>query len=238
MARKVISGVYMITNKLNHKVYIGQSKDILRRFRQYYWGATSDSDYSETTHSITTAIRRYGIENFDFSIIVSGEPYDDLKIRLSAEMYYIAKYKADNPEFGYNEDQGGDPGVLTPRQQSILERTKRAKPVLLYNIETQSALLYFSGARGVADDFNCDKAITSHALNRLDVFAKKYFIVPISYQERHQLYEKKLASFNKVNSNPKYPNRTITLVDNKRKRLIAVMKDIDRIAIEFGYSNE
>lgn len=237
MARKVIPGIYMITNRLNNKVYIGQSKDILKRFRQYYWGATSSSDYSETTHNITAIIREYGIENFDFSIIASGDTYLDVNKRLAAEVLYIAKYKAGDPEFGYNEDSGGEPGPLSPRIQSIQERAKRAIPVFLYNIETQSVLLYLFGARAVADDFKCDKAITSHAMNRLDVFADKYYIIPARYDDRHRLYEKKLASFEVVHSNPKFPNRTINKIANKRKRLIKAIEYIDKVAPEFGYSN-
>ncbi|WP_300943550.1 GIY-YIG nuclease family protein [uncultured Duncaniella sp.] len=237
MARRVISGIYMITNKLNGKVYIGQSKDILKRFRQYYWGVTSNSDYSETTHNITTVIRELGFENFEFSIIASGPEYIDVRTRMTAEMQYIAKYKANDPEFGYNEDIGGDPGSLLPRTQSVRERAKRAIPVFLYNIETQSVLLYLFGARAVADDFKCDKAITSHAMNRLDVFADKYYIIPARYNDRHRLYEKKLASFEEVHSNPKFPNRTINKIANKRKRLEKAIKYIDKVAPEFGYSN-
>lgn len=236
MAHKRISGIYRITNKLNGKVYIGQSKDILRRFRQYHWGATSDCNYGETNHKITIAIREFGIENFEFSIIASGSVYDNTYTRLMSEIEYIKKYNATDPRYGYNEDQGGGPGNMAPRKQSFCERLRRAVPVFLYNIETQSVVLYMFGARAVADDFKCDKAIASHAMNRCDVFAKEYYIIPARYADRQRLLTKKLESFSEVHSNPKYPNRTVNLIANKRDRLLKAFNYIDEIAPEFGYS--
>ena len=238
MARKVISGVYKITNKLNGKVYIGQSKDLLRRFRQYYWIGTTTRSYGNMDQDIVQDIRKYGINNFEFTIIASGEQYTDINIRLEAEIYYIDKFNATDPQFGYNRDRGGDPGVLTPRQQSFIERARRAVPAFLYDIETGDTLLYMLGARAIAEDFNCDKAITSHAMNRCDVFSGKYYIIPARYADRHKILQKKLESFNTINSNPKYPNRTLTKIANKRNRLIEIMKYIDEIAPEFGYTVE
>lgn len=238
MARKVIPGIYKITNKRNGKVYIGQSKDILKRFRQYFWGATTSKDYSETTQSITKAIREEGIDNFDFAIIAHGELYRDVHYRTAEEIRYIEVYNSTDLKYGYNDDKGGDPGSLSARPQSFIERMNRTMPVFLYNIENQCTLLYMAGARSIAEEFNCDKAITSHAVNRYDVFAKKYFIIPARYKDRHRLLKKKLASFETINSNPKYPVRTLTKVANKKERLLKAIAYIDEVAIEFGYTND
>lgn len=210
MARKVIPGIYIITNTNNGKVYIGQSKDILKRFRQYFWAVTSDCDYDQTRQPIVNIMRDEGIENFTFEILKTGNKYTDQLLRMIDEMKYIAKYKSFDPEYGYNESRGGEYNSSYSRQQSFIERLHRATPAFLYNIETQNVQLYFFGAKAIADEFNCDKAITSHAMNRCDVFADKYFIIPAEYDERHRLYDKKLISFNEIHSNPKYPNRTIT----------------------------
>lgn len=238
MARKVIPGIYKITNTLNGKVYIGQSKDILKRFQQYYWSVSSMSEYSDTVREIIKAMRTDGVENFRFEILSAGSKYKKLNNRLIDEIKYIAKYKANDPTYGYNKTAGGDYNPSYSRPQSFHERLHRSSPVFLYNIETQSVLLYLFGARAVADDFKCDKAITSHAVNRCDVFAEKYFIIPARYEDRHALYEKKLDSFNEVHSNPKYPNRTVNKIANKRKRLDTAIEYIDKVAPEFGYTVE
>ena len=80
-----ISGVYMIRNKLNGKVYIGESVDIRRRWNLYKWASVSDKNYPETTRAITKAIRSDGIENFEFSILQSGENMKDKFNRLAVE---------------------------------------------------------------------------------------------------------------------------------------------------------
>lgn len=236
MARTVIPGIYMIRNRQNGKVYIGQSKDILRRFRQYYWGATTVSDYDETEHPITRAIRTEGIDNFDFLIVKSGPQFLSAKTRIIEEAIYIRQYKADDPDYGYNERKGGQVGSLTGRQQDFRERLRRAKPAFLYNIENESVQLYMFGAKAIADDFGTDKAITSHAMNRCDVFAGKYYIIPANATQRAVLLSKKLEVLANVKNNPRYPNRTTTRADNRASQLIKAYDYIEHVAPEFGFS--
>ena len=64
--KKKISGIYKIENLINHKVYIGQSKDIKSRFNQH--------KSAETNKHLKHSFEKYGIENFSFEII--KETYD------------------------------------------------------------------------------------------------------------------------------------------------------------------
>jgi len=54
-------GIYKITNKINGKVYIGQSIDIERRFR--------DHKNCTAKNLLSAAIKEYGLENFDFEVL-------------------------------------------------------------------------------------------------------------------------------------------------------------------------
>lgn len=238
LARKVIAGIYKIRNKLNGKIYIGQSKDILRRFRYYYWGATTNSVYAARYQSITEAIREYGYENFEFSIIASGPQYNDPNTRTTSEMWYIKKYKSNDPNIGYNEDIGGDIGVLAPRAQSFLERLHRATPVFLYNTENQELLLYMMGAKAVADDFGCDKAITSHSVNRGDVFSQKYYIIPARYNDRYAIVKRRESKLEDIRNRENVQPKNIKRAENSFERFMSVVKYIDSVAHEFGYSCE
>ena len=104
-----VSGIYKITNKLNGKVYIGQSKDIMHRFKYYQWSATTNSNYNDTNREIIKDMRLYGLDNFEFEIIASGEEYAESAIdRAMAEQFYINKYKSNNPKYGYNDSVGGE----------------------------------------------------------------------------------------------------------------------------------
>ena len=94
--------IYKITNKVNGKVYIGQTKTPLnQRMNKHYSRANCIEDIT----GIDAAIRKYGKENFDVEIIdtCTEEQLDDL------ERFYIAKY--DSYENGYNLTRGGQDGI-------------------------------------------------------------------------------------------------------------------------------
>jgi len=64
--REIIVGVYRIVNKVNGKIYIGSSADVNRRVKQHYnqlIGNNHENRY------LQNACNKYGIENFEFSLV-------------------------------------------------------------------------------------------------------------------------------------------------------------------------
>lgn len=61
-------GIYKITNKINNKVYIGQSIDIQRRWCQEKNKAFNEND-TAYNQLLSKAFRKYGIDNFNFEVI-------------------------------------------------------------------------------------------------------------------------------------------------------------------------
>jgi group I intron endonuclease len=58
--------VYKITNKINNKVYIGiTTQGINRRWSEHLYRFNS----GERDHKIYLAMKKYGIENFELSVI-------------------------------------------------------------------------------------------------------------------------------------------------------------------------
>lgn len=90
-------GIYKITNKLNNKIYIGQSIDITRR----WWEHKHDNRSNSLIH---LAITKYGEENFTFEVIEECSQ-DQLNER---EQYWIEFYNSF--EDGYNLTRGGNSG--------------------------------------------------------------------------------------------------------------------------------
>ena len=82
-------GIYKITNKLNGKVYIGQSRDIDARWRQHI--------NAKDNFAIHNAIKKYGEENFCFEVLLEcpAEMLNDW------ERDMIALYDCISPK-GYN----------------------------------------------------------------------------------------------------------------------------------------
>lgn len=88
-------GIYKIENLLNKHCYIGQSIDILRRWRQHR------SDYKVYNTSLYAAFKKYGLENFSFEVIEECKP-EELNDK---EIYWIQYY--DSYKNGYNQTTGG-----------------------------------------------------------------------------------------------------------------------------------
>ena len=92
--------VYKIENKINHKIYIGQSIHPEQRFLEHARGN------NEKNSPIHRAFRKYGRENFSFEILGWFEDYNE------KEKEYIIKYNSKVPN-GYNIQSGGnEPPVL------------------------------------------------------------------------------------------------------------------------------
>lgn len=233
--RPVIAGVYLIRNRRNGKIYIGQSKDILKRFRQYEWGATSDRDYSETKHPVTKAIREEGIENFDFTILASGSRFNKVEKRLELEAEYIQLYHSDDPKRGYNESVGGEIGRPWAREQQFRERIRRADPVFLYNIETEETFLYLSGAKGVADDFGTTKDIVSHSVVQCLAFKYKYYVIPARKDKRDEVLKKRLKQLEDSANAPDVAKCVASRTTNNAKRIKKAFAYIDKIAPKYGF---
>lgn len=102
-------GIYKITNKINGKSYIGQSVHIQKRWEQHI----SLSKNTDNDTPLYRAIRKYGVNNFDFSVIEECLE-EDLNNR---EIYWINFYNT--YEDGYNASLGGG-GLRKYNPQEVL----------------------------------------------------------------------------------------------------------------------
>lgn len=94
--------IYLIENKLNHKKYIGKTKrDMKTRIRDHQ-KSFNDKNKRMYNFKLYEAMRKYGFENFEFSII--EECNDD--VVNEKEEFYIDKYNT--CLYGYNTAVGGD----------------------------------------------------------------------------------------------------------------------------------
>lgn len=95
--------IYIIRNRINHKVYIGQAVDPEKRFR----GHISKSSRHRNNSAIDSAIFKYGADNFYYEIL--EDKTSDYNER---ERYWIAFFNSVVPN-GYNILPGGEePPVL------------------------------------------------------------------------------------------------------------------------------
>jgi len=106
-------GIYKIENLINHKKYIGKTIDINKRFGDHKRLAFYKSSPSYE-YPLYKAFRKYGLENFNFSIV---EECDE-KILDEKEKYWIKIYKSYGKE-GYNQTPGGDGSPKINHEEAI-----------------------------------------------------------------------------------------------------------------------
>lgn len=101
---KKISGIYVITNLINGKQYVGLSKNCLKRWSDHYSKAYHSNKKDDLEKALYKAMRKYGRENFSFKIIEEC-PEEQLAER---EQYWIKQLNTYAQ--GYNETPGGEMG--------------------------------------------------------------------------------------------------------------------------------
>lgn len=94
--------VYMITNKVSGKAYVGQTTNIKLRWAMHVSGTSR-------CPAICSAIKKYGEDAFDFKILRSGMTVDQAN---ELEKLAITDHKTMAPT-GYNIAHGGRTVLLT-----------------------------------------------------------------------------------------------------------------------------
>lgn len=109
--------VYVITNKLNGKQYVGfTSQSVQQRFSDHLCHAHKGSE-----SWIHQAIRKHGGEAFDVETIYMSE--DERHTRGEMEPYFINEYGTYLN--GYNMTPGGDGSPMTPEKREKLSISMR-----------------------------------------------------------------------------------------------------------------
>lgn len=161
--------IYIITNSVNSKVYIGQTiRTIEERFREH---CRTKCSQGELNMLIKRAIKKYGEENFTITELerCKESELDD------KEIYYISLYNSYYD--GYNMTKGGKSGT---------------KPLKL-NKEQQNACieLYKFGysLRSIAKEFNVDKATVKHIVEINNISVRETRTYKLSQDDRTKIIE-------------------------------------------------
>ena len=168
--------IYIIKNKVNSKVYIGQtSQSPQTRFKQHMKPSTCKQ---RGTYKIYNAINKYGKENFYYEVLEKNINEEEIDEK---EIYYINLYNS--YENGYNSTRGGDTRTISSIQdvekfkkmhQQHISYKKIAKE---FNVNTQTvvrtaAALGLKRVRKVTKDYlinNKDIKTNKDMAKELDV---------------------------------------------------------------------
>ena len=121
------SGIYMWTNKINKKIYIGQSNELSNRFKNYFNFSYINSNINLT---INRALIKYGYSKFSLSIL----EYCDKSDLLTREQFYLDKL---NPQYNILKIAGSSLNL----KQSLVTKAKISKSLKGIYVKDKSALI-------------------------------------------------------------------------------------------------
>jgi group I intron endonuclease len=118
MIAKKISGIYEIRNKVNGKVYIGQSVNVKYRNTDELNELRKNVFHN---YHLQNAWNKYGEENFKFSLI---ERCNEKKLN-EREIYHVRNSGYPNRKLCYNLTEGGKSGKSHPEIAKKLSETRK-----------------------------------------------------------------------------------------------------------------
>jgi len=117
-------GIYKIENKLNHKVYIGQSIHLERRQKDHIKALCRGKHINKHLQS---AWNKYGQDNFEFSVLEECAE----NILTEREQYWIDYYGGLNSSNNYNKREAGDKGHLSEESRLKCSLHNKGKKVII-----------------------------------------------------------------------------------------------------------
>ena len=153
-------GIYQIVNQVNGKSYIGQSRNIEKRWRQHKFGLNRETALQQGSYPLRSAFLKYGLIKFKFEIIEECSE-NDLLIR---EQDWIDKI---NPEYNCN--------IRTPaRKKKSVDKIEPKFWIQYHNCDK----LGYIPAESIFDDSNnvdvdIDDTFSSISTDKKDILSAK-----------------------------------------------------------------
>lgn len=104
--------IYKVTNKINGKIYIGQTaRGTEERKYHHIW----NSSHNENNNHFHSALRKHGVENFEWETL---DEHVNVEFLNKMEIYYIGYYDTYNN--GYNSTLGGNNSPMSEETKKKL----------------------------------------------------------------------------------------------------------------------
>lgn len=185
-----ICGIYLITNKINDKKYVGQSSRINFRWTHHIVDLRNNCHHNK---HLQASWNKYGADNFEFSIIEKCTE-DELNQR---EIYWINYYDSFNN--GYNLDQGGSGARGYMHTQEEIEKMRRIKNpmiVLQFNSSFQLVQEWIGGASHVKKELKYTKECIlmrcEHTCREMTMYKDSYWVYKDEYNHQDFSWDKYL----------------------------------------------
>ncbi len=119
---KFKTGIYLIFNTVNGKVYVGKAKCIYGRIVSHISSLNKRNKKQENEHFIN-AWHKHGGINFNYLVL----EYCSLEELAEKELYYIDLFKSLNAKIGYNKRYDSSTGMVVSEETRNKMRISRYK---------------------------------------------------------------------------------------------------------------
>jgi group I intron endonuclease len=117
------AGIYLVVNMINSNSYVGQAKDIYKRFNSHHIYNYKNVNNCCYDTKFYAALRKYGAENFKVSVLELCEEKD----LNQKEIFYIKKYNSFYG--GYNSTEGGQNWSPNIHSEKTEEKRKNTRDI-------------------------------------------------------------------------------------------------------------
>jgi group I intron endonuclease len=217
----------MAKNIINNKLYIGKTITTFKNRKQQHLRYAFN--YNSQTH-FHRALRKYGKENFEWSIIKKCENEKELN---ETEIFYIDNFKS--IKNGYNLTQGGEGSTgfthsNKSKEKMSLDRkgkyTGKNNPMHIHNID-------FSGERNPF----YGKKHSPETLSKLSTIGKENTKVHFKSGSDNPMFAKHLTDDHKQKlSNASSKTWLITLPDNTEITFTSLRKFCQEYNLNYSYA--
>lgn len=159
------SGVYQIRNIINDKLYIGSSKNLLKRKNEGHFKRLEKNTHRN--EHLQSAYNTYGKENFVFEVI----EFCSLEQLLNSEQYWIDKLNVLNRNHGYNIKPYTTSGKLTEESRRKISLKAKGRIVS----ETTRRKI---GLLKICNKNNLGKHLSKETRNKMSIAQKNRFKTP------------------------------------------------------------
>jgi len=146
--------IYKATNKINGKVYIGQTWKTLAIRRGYH------HRNNKNCMPICRAIKKYGRNSFSWNIVIEVNSQIEMDF---FEKYYINFYNSRTSKNGYNIREGGSNGKLSKDTKIKISRAKGGKE---FYAKKHGTVIKFDIPSEAEKKLKISKKIISQILNK------------------------------------------------------------------------
>jgi group I intron endonuclease len=212
--------IYLITNKINNKKYIGKCEKLPNK-TNYYFGSGI---------AIKSAIKKYGKENFTKEILEENLTKENICER---EIYWIKELNT-HSEIGYNLTDGGD-GILNLSEKMRKKLSDLGKQ-RIGNLNNRYGSKLTDEHKEILRKINLGRKLSQETKEKISNKKKGF---KVSDQTKKKMSEnrigKKLSEDIKINMSKNKPNKIkVVKIDKKTKNILSVYESLKMASLDSG----